>query len=87
MFSALLLSFLLISTTLTTNKSEGNENKLTTLIKINRIKTKFLKQRIRKTKTHKPAAIKCSYVNYSPDIYGLSLKNEENFDASKYLNK
>ena len=87
MFSALLLSFLLISTTLPTNKSEGNERKLATLIKSKRIKTNFLKERIRKAKLHKPADITCSYVIYSPDIYGLSLKNEENFDASKYLNK
>lgn len=87
MFSVLLVCFSLISTISANNKLDGNKRKLAILIPINRVRTKCLKQHFKKT--YKTTAIKCSSPNeiYSPDIYGLSLKNEEKFDVSKYLNK
>ena len=89
MFSSILIILALFSSafaiedsTLTTRK----DVKLLSGIPINRVKSNCLKSRINKSR--KPIKVDFDrHSVYSPDIYGLSLRNEENFDASKYLNK
>lgn len=87
-----LLSILFISSVLGVNRENfdvkvKSETKIVLPIPIHRVNVNHLKSKFQKQR--KPIKIKLDQSDYiySPDYYGLSLRNEENFDVSKYLNK
>lgn len=88
-----LLSIVFISSVLGVNLLQNSEvkvkreKKTVPPIPVHRVNVNKLKEKLKQQR--KPIQTKLNQLDYiySPDYYGLSLRNEENFDVSNYLNK